>query len=102
MSYDLVAGDRSKLVATCLDRATSAPLNLSGKTLELRYRIDNGALQTKPMTITDAANGKAEYQFAAADLTAGTLTGEIRIQPGLSDQVTSLAPFHLSVRAPLA
>ena len=49
-----------------------------------------------------ATSGKAEYQFGASDLSAGTLRGEVRIQPGLSDQITSLDPFYLPIREPLS
>jgi hypothetical protein len=51
---------------------------------------------------TPGTNGKAEYQFGASDLSGGTLKGEVRIQPGLSDQITSLEPFYLPIRSALS
>lgn len=102
MSYDLVAGDRgSKLIVTCRDRSSNSAINLSGKTVELRYQLNGGTVQTRTMTVTDGPAGKAEYQFTASDLAAGTLTGEIRISPGQTDQLTSVTPFYLAVRAAL-
>lgn len=101
MHYELVAGDTgSKLVVTCKDSATKAVIDLTGKAVQLRYRIDGGALITKTMTVQNPPTaGKAEYQFGANDLSAGTLAGEVRIQPGAADQLTSLDPFYLPVRA---
>jgi len=103
MGYELVAGDTgSKLVATCKDSQTKAVIDLTGKTVQLRYAIDGGAVVTKTMTVqTPGTLGKAEYQFGVNDLSGGTLKGEVRIQPGLSDQITSLNPFELSVRPAL-
>jgi len=101
MGYDLVAGDRgSKLIVTCKDNVTKTVINLTGKTVQLRYTIDLGALLVKTMSVPVGTDGKAEYQFAAVDLTAGILTAEVRIQDGASDQLTSLDPFSLAVRAP--
>lgn len=103
MGYHLVAGDAgSKLVVTCKDSETLVAVNLTGKTVKLRYTLDGGAVQVKTMTIQNPATaGKAEYQFGASDLTAGTLTGEVRINEGQDDQVTSVDVLVLSVRAAL-
>ena len=104
MVYDFIAGDTgSKVVATCKDNQTQAVIDLTGKAVQLRYKIDGGALQTKTMAIQNPQTaGKAEYQFGASDLTAGALQGEFRIQPGAGDQITSLLPFSAQVRAPLS
>lgn len=104
MGYELVAGDTgSKIVLTCRDNQTQAAIDLTGKIVHLRYRIDGGAMQTKTMAIQSPPTaGKAEYQFGSSDLTAGTFQGEIQIQPGAADQLTSLLPFALQVRAPLS
>ena len=104
MLYALIAGDTgSTVVVTCRDNQTQAVIDLTGKAVQLRYKIDGGALQTKTMTIQNPQTaGKAEYQFGASDLIAGTLQGEIQIQPGAADRLTSLLPFSLQVRAPLS
>lgn len=103
MSADLVAGDRgSMLIVTCRNNATKDVIDLTGKTVRLRYAINGGADQEKDMAVQDpAANGKAAYQFAAADLTAGCFEGEILLQAGAPDQVTSVGKFYLQVRAAL-
>jgi hypothetical protein len=104
MIYALVAGDTgSTVVTTCKDSQTQAVIDLTGKAIQLRYKIDGGALQTKTMAIQNPPTaGRAEYQFGASDLSAGTLQGEIQIQSGAADQLTSLLPFSLQVRAPLS
>ena len=104
MSYDFTEGDLgSKLVVVCRDNQTKAIIDLTGKTVQLRYKIDGAALQVKTMTVQDPATaGKAEYQFLIGDIVAGTMQGEVRIQPGLSGQITSLLPFSRQIRAPLS
>jgi hypothetical protein len=104
MAADLIAGDRgSKLVVTCKDSETGAVLDLTSKTIQLRYQINGGTLVTKTMTAqSPAASGNAEYQFAAADLVAGTMVLEVRLQNGLADQLTSVDKSRLTVGAPLA
>lgn len=101
---DLVAGDRgSVLVVTVKDADTDTVMNLTGKTVKLRYKINGGTVTVKTMTAqVPETNGKAEYQFEAADLVAGDFEGEVRLQDGLADQLTSVTTFHRSVRAALA
>lgn len=103
MANELVAGDTaSKLVVTCKDNATQSVIDLTGATVRLRYRIDGGALQVKTMTVqTPAANGKADYQWAGGELTAGTLLAEVEITDAAGKVMTSLEPIYLPVRAKL-
>jgi hypothetical protein len=100
---DLVAGDRgSVLVVTVKDHETEAAIDLTGKSIKLRYKINGGTLATKTMTAQIPETlGKASYQFLSTDLTAGDFEGEVRLQDGLSDQLTSVQTFHRSVRAAL-
>ncbi|MDP2381250.1 MAG: hypothetical protein Q8N00_00440 [Nitrospirota bacterium] len=103
MGADLVAGDRGSLLrVTCRDNATKQVIDLAGKTVTLRYAINEAAPVDKVMAVLEpATNGKATYQFAAADLTPGAFTGEILLQSGAADQVTSVGLFYLTVRAAL-
>lgn len=104
-TYELVAGDGgSKLHTTILDRVTKETIDLTGKTAQLRYSFNGGATVEKTMTVLNQTTnkGQAEYQFLTTDLTvAGTLEGEVRVQDGLSDQLTSVDTFHIAVRAAL-
>jgi|CXWL01.1.fsa_nt_gi hypothetical protein len=104
MDYDFVEGDTgNKLVATCRDKSTKTLIDLTGKAVQLRYKIEDGTLQIKTMAVQEPPTAaKAEYQFGASDLTAGTMQGEVRIQPGQPDQITNLLPFSKRIRAPLS
>ena len=104
-NYDLVAKDGgSKLHVLIRDSGTLAPVNLTGKTVQARYSLNGGATVEKTMTLLDQAlnTGEAEYQFLTTDLlVGGTLDGEVRLQVGLSDQLTTVDTFHRAVKAPL-
>lgn len=104
-NFELVAGDGgSVLHVTILDSATKEPIDLTGKTVKARYAFNGGATVEKTMTALNQASnkGQAEYQFATGDLSGeGTLVGEVRLQAGLSDQLTTVDEFHIPVRGPL-
>lgn len=104
-NYELVAGDGgSTLRVSILDSLTDEAVDLTGKTAQLRYAINGVATVEKSMTVLDqtANKGKAEYRFLAADLTeGGTLAGEVRLQDGLVDQLTTVDTFHIAIKAPL-
>ncbi len=104
MAAELVKGDKgSKITVTCLNNQTGAVINISGKTVELRFKIGGGTLLTKTMTVTDGPNGVAEYQFTDTDLNdSGELSYEVRISPAAADQATSVELGRITVRAPLA
>ena len=103
---DLVAGDGgSTLRVTIRERITDEPIDLTGKTIQVRFAINGGALVERDMTALNqtTSKGQAEYQFLAADLTAGgQLKGEVRLQDGLSDQLTTVDTFHLKIKTPMS
>lgn len=102
MDDQLVVGDKaSKIRVTCKDSAGQI-IDLSGKSAKLRYKIDGGTLQSRDMTVTAPLAGLAEYQVGATDVTPGLLVGEVRLNEGLADQLTSSHVFAIAVRAPLS
>jgi len=105
MAADLVVGDGGTVLrVTVLDSETKQPMNLTGHTVTLRYRLNGGALAVKDMDLADQGTspGQASYEFEAADVpSAGTLTYEVRLDDGTGDQLTSVAIQSLTVRAPL-
>jgi hypothetical protein len=102
MGIEFVQNDTgSRLLDTAIDNATELPINLTGGTVRARYKIGGGALQTKQMTITDAANGKAEYLFLAGELAPGSLEGEIEIIDAGGKVITSLETFKFGIRTKL-
>jgi len=104
-NYELVARDGgSKLHVLLRDSATKAPISLTGKTVQARYSLNGGATVLKTMTALDQTSnmGEAEYLFLTTDLlVGGTLAGEVRLQAGQSDQLTTVDTFFLSVKEPL-
>lgn len=98
---DVMAGDGgTKICITIRDQATQNPIDLNGKTVQLRYSLNGAAVVTKSMTVLNQATnkGQAEYQFLTTDLTAGgDLRGEARLQAGQSDQLTTVDRFHWTV-----
>ena len=102
---ELVAGDGgTTLVVTIVENGTKQPFDLTGKTVQVRYALNSGATVEKSMTLRNQTTqtGQAEYQFLPTDLTAGgSLRGEVRLQDGLADQLTTVDEFYLTVKAPL-
>lgn len=105
----LVKGNKgSVLEVVCKDDATNTVIDLTGMTVNLRYRIAGGALKTRAMTVvtpqTGDNKGKATYQFTAADdlYAAGEFAGDVDVVDGSSNAVTNLDTISLQVREPLA
>jgi hypothetical protein len=94
---DAMAGDGgTKIRITIRDQATQDPIDLNGKTVQLRYSLNGGAVVLKTMTALNQTSnkGQAEYQFLTTDLTVGgELRGEARLQAGQSDQLTTVDRF---------
>ncbi len=98
-----VSGDTgSKLEVTCKDDDTGVVIDLTGSTVKLKWLDAADALQTKTMTITDAVNGIAEYQFLAADLTGTQLKFEVEITDSGGDVLRILDLIRENVREALA
>lgn len=98
-----VSGDTgSKLEVTCKRDDTGAVIDLTGSTVKLKWDDAAGALQTKAMTITDAANGIAEYQFLANELFAQQMKFEVEITDSGGKVLHSLELIRENVRAVLA
>jgi len=101
----LVAGDGGSLLRVhILDSETNEPIDLTGKTVMLRFSLAGGATVEKTMTALDQTTNKgwATYQFAAADLPqGGELQAETRLNDGQPDQLTSDRKFKIPVRDPL-
>lgn len=104
-NYELVAGDGgSTLHVTIRDAETTDKLDLTGKTVTVRWSLNAGATIERAMTLRNQVTnpGEADYQFTTTDVpSGGELTGEVRLQAGQSDQLTTVDLFHLSVKASL-
>ncbi len=107
MGIELVAGDTgSKLEVTCRDNSTGAVIDLSGATVKIRWK----GVAAKPMIVTNAVAGVAEYQFTQGDivygseiaLVEGVLASPMRFAVEITDAfgslISNLKPIELWVR----
>lgn len=63
--------------------ADGTAINITGYTVRVTYKVDGGTQQVVNGTLSDAANGKAEYGWVAADIaTAGEMAGELTVGNG--------------------
>lgn len=101
MAYEFVQSDTgSKLQVTCKNDNDNSVIDLSNSTLELKWVDAAGALQTKTMTVTDAANGVAEYLFSGSELEAGKMSFEVEITTA-GKVISNLDLIKVTVRAEL-
>ena len=90
----------SALRITCIDDETELPVNLTNKTVYIRFKINSGATASQVMTILNTASGTVQYQFQAGELLRGTLYVAVRIIDNSdTTHVTQLDPFTYLVRA---
>lgn len=60
--------------------ADGAVINLTGYSVRVTYKVDGGTQVVVTGTLSDAANGKAQYQWVASDIaTAGEMAGELTV-----------------------
>lgn len=98
--YSLVTGDTGSILrATCKDGSTGAAINLSGASVIARWIDNAGATISRSMTVTDAINGIAQYQFAAGEIVAPQMRIEIEVTDASGKITTSTDEIVLSVRA---
>lgn len=98
-----IVGDTNTplLVTVYTNEASPVVVDLSTSTVELVYKIGEANAQYRAMTITDAANGKAQYTFASGELTEGTMECEVVVTNASGLIATSTETFTYDVRARL-
>lgn len=97
-----VSGDTgSKLEVTCKDDDTGLVIDLTGSTVKLKWLDIVKALQTKTMTITDAINGIAEYQFLANELFGRQMKFEVEITDSGGEVLRNIELIRESCRRAL-
>lgn len=96
---DLVVLDTgSKIQVTCTDNETAAVIDLTGATVSLRWVDPDGALQTKAMTVTNAAGGIAEYLFLAGEIAYPKMRFEVIITDSGGKTISNLDLIELTTR----
>lgn len=98
---DFVAGDTaSSLAVTCVDD-TGAPIDLSGCTVNIRWKDEVGTVQTKAMTVSNAAAGECTYQFGDNELFAPGMSFEAEITDGSNKKLSNVDLISVTVREQL-
>jgi len=90
-----------KLSVVCTDSAGIA-IDLSTATVSLRWRLKDGTIINKDMSVEDAAAGVAIYLFQAGELVPPTVEYEITVTKADGAIITSLDTQILGIRARLA
>jgi hypothetical protein len=114
VDYDFTASSEDRFRVWCADESkdaitgiiSEAAIDLTGKTVKMRYKIGTGALVTRTMTLvlpqTGTDKGKAYYDWLTDELTAGELTGEITIEDSDTTPHRQPGEFVLQIKAALA
>ena len=98
--YDFRAGDTgSKLRVTCKDSVTGVAIPLTGATVNLQWRKADGTLASVTMTVTDAPNGVAEYQFLTGELFAPGMDFSVKVIDSGGKELKNINTVHKTVRA---
>jgi len=99
MANEFVQDDSgSKLEVTCKNDADKSVIDLTGATVMARWKDKAGTVVERTMTVTDAAGGVAEYQFAAGELEAGTTGYEIEITDAQGGVIKNLSLLLVNIR----
>jgi hypothetical protein len=99
---DFVSGDTgSSLSVPCVDSEGNV-INLSGCTVNLRWKDASGALVSKEMTIDDEGSGLCSYKFGEGELFAPSMDFEVQIKDSGDFILTILELIAVTVRKALA
>lgn len=96
----LVAGNRTRFRATLTDQDGTA-IDLSDKTVHLRYTIDGGDTVEVEATVSDAASGICYYEMTEDELSAGIMIREWKLTDASSKVYTGGDRFTSLVRSAL-
>ena len=103
MPNEFVEADTgSKLEVTCKNDDDKSVIDLTGATVKIRWKNLAGSVQEKAMTVTNAAGGVAEYEFAASELEEHRQAHEIEITDSGGKVITSLNPVTVTIRKKLS
>ena len=80
MAAELVTGDTgSVLRITCKDNELNTTIDLTGGSVALRWEDDTATVQSRAMTIENAAGGIVTYQFVAGEIIYPKMKFEVEI-----------------------
>lgn len=106
--FDFVENDTlTKVTSQLVDQDTGEPLNLSGGSALLRFKFrrpGDGAWSAptdRNLTVTDATNGRVEYQFLTGELLAGVMRLEASASLATGKSITTKRYTDYTIRARL-
>lgn len=96
-----MAGDTaSSLAVACVDDSGTA-IDLTGCSVNLRWKDEVGAVQTKAMTVSDATAGECTYQFGADELFSPGMSFEVEIEDISGKKLSNVDLISVTVREQL-
>ena len=98
---DFVAKDTaSTLRVGCVDDSKTA-IDLTGCTVNLRWKDEVGDVQTQAMTVSDAAAGVCTYQFGDGELFSPGMSFEVEIVDISGKKLSNVDLISVTVREQL-
>lgn len=98
-----VEGDTASVLRVTCKNKSGAVIDLSGATVDLRWKNRAGALVEQEMSVlSPATNGLAEYQFGASELEPDLMSFEVQITTSGGDVMTGVDPIYEHVRKKLS
>lgn len=101
MKYDFTQGDTGGTLRVECVKGVGQAIDLTGATVTLKWRSKTRQLVERGMTIVDAVNGLAEYQFADAELYAPSMDVTVVIIDMLGGVLHSREALKITVRRPI-
>jgi hypothetical protein len=97
--YNFVEGDTASILEVkCIDAFTSLPINMTGSTAKLKWVNRAKVTLLKNMTITDAINGVAQYNFGVGELEPPTMSFDVVITNSNNKTLTCREIVQINVR----
>jgi len=99
--YDFVEGDTSRPLENPFIDENGAAVDLTGKTVNLRWLDKDGVLQSKQMTVSDPLTGIASYKWAANELYPPSMDLEFEVVNPDATRMYSDCKLTVKVRGKL-
>ncbi len=101
-AFSFVEADTASILRiTCKNKGTGGAIDIDGSVVKLLWKTRKGAAVEKTMTLIDAANGIAEYQFSTDELESPAMKFEVEITDGPGKVFRSLDVLYELVRKQL-
>jgi hypothetical protein len=97
--YNFVEGDTgSAIQVKCIDTVSSAPINLTGSTVKIRWVTKAKVTKLKNMIILDAPAGIVQYNFDVGELEPPSMSFDVVITDANTKIVTCKDIIQVTVR----